>query len=325
MANTKLAIFPASGGLGGATLEHLFRSEKANPKDVVLVARSPERLETYRKLGVDIRKADFDQAESLKHAFDGVKVLNLISYASIQHEHRFNVHKLAIDAAIASGVEHVVYSSLAFAGPPSSTTTVAQVMKAHIQTELYLASLHAANPTKFTYTILRQGIYSESFPIYLAFFSLSSPPPDNRIKIPHDGSVPGIAWAKRDELGEATAKLLLLAFNNHDSFTPFRNTTSTLSGPKVYTLNETVEILGRQIGRDVKIEEVTVEEYASQPKVQEGLSYGSGQWATLWATAFEGIRKGETGNVTRTLETILGRTPESFEKTVEDLARQGEK
>lgn len=93
--NTKLAIFPASGGLGTATVQHLFKTHHANPKDVVLVARSPERLASYADAGVDVRKADYDDADTLAHAFDGVKTLNLISYASIQHGHRFNVSPLS--------------------------------------------------------------------------------------------------------------------------------------------------------------------------------------------------------------------------------------
>lgn len=94
--NTKLAIFPASGALGTATVQHLFNTHHANLKDVVLVARSPERLASYAEAGVDVRKADYDDADSLVHAFDGVKTLNLISYVSMQHEHRFNVSSLSI-------------------------------------------------------------------------------------------------------------------------------------------------------------------------------------------------------------------------------------
>jgi uncharacterized protein YbjT (DUF2867 family) len=91
ISNTKLAIFPASGGLGGATLKHLFKTAHADPEDVVLVARSPERLADYADKGVDVRKADYDHQESLVHAFDGVKTLNLISYPHISNEIRFKV------------------------------------------------------------------------------------------------------------------------------------------------------------------------------------------------------------------------------------------
>lgn len=231
------------------------------------------------------------------------------------------MHKLAIDSARKSGVEHVVYSSLAFAGRPSQSTTVAQVMLAHLQTEQYLASLHQSDPS-FSYSVIRQGLYSESFPIYTAFFNLTSPPADGLIKIPHDGSGPGIAWAKRDELGEATAKLLHRAFASPDNFSPFLDTVTLLSGPRDYFMNETAAILGKVAGREIKIQQVSVEEYAQQPQVREGLTYGSGEWAALWATAFEGIRQGETANPSGLLEELLGREPESFEQTVRGMTAE---
>lgn len=243
---------------------------------------------------------------------------------------RLQAHKLAIDAAIASGVSHVIYSSLGFGGLPSPNTpptTVAQVMLAHIQTELYLASLHASNPS-FNYSVIRQGLYSESFPIYTAVLSLTNPPPSGEILIPHDGSGPGISWAKRDELGEATAKILLMAFNDiHDpAFKPFLNTTILLSGPKSYSLAETVSIIGNAIGKDLKIRQVSVQEYADQPQVRASLDYGGGEvWPVLWATAWEGIRRGEAANVTPFLEQLLGRKPEPFEETIRQMAKGGQR
>lgn len=148
-----------------------------------------------------------------------------------------------------------------------------------------------------------------------------------------------MAWVKRDELGEGTAKLLLEAFNYHnnkriDSPLPFFfNSTLLLSGPKSYTLAQTVSILANagslpssSSGQEepVQIEQVSIEEYASQPIVQNSLDYGGGTiWPALWATAFEGIRRGEAGFVTGTLESVLGRKCEAFEITVGEMARLG--
>lgn len=87
----KLAIFPAAGGLGGATLSHLLNTCKFDPASLVLIARSPAKLEEYRQRGVSTRQADFDAPESFKVVFDDVDALNLISYPSFQHEHRFKV------------------------------------------------------------------------------------------------------------------------------------------------------------------------------------------------------------------------------------------
>jgi len=92
-----IAIFPASGGLGGATLAHLLDTAKVEPSSLVLVARSPERLGKEEAQGVKVLKADYDHPETLDGVFKGVEVLNLISYASFQHKYRFKVCCYQID------------------------------------------------------------------------------------------------------------------------------------------------------------------------------------------------------------------------------------
>lgn len=82
-----IGIFPASGGLGGATLEHLLGI--VDPQHVTLITRSPERLRTQQQDGAIVRKADFEG--SFEGVFQGVRTSNLISYPGTQVEHRFNV------------------------------------------------------------------------------------------------------------------------------------------------------------------------------------------------------------------------------------------
>ena len=188
-------------------------------------------------------------------------------------------------------------------------------MQAHLDTEKYLESL-AAQDSLFTYTIVRIGLYSESFPLYTAFFDLKNP--SDEIKIPHDGSGHGISWAKQDELGNAMALLIKSYAESRGSF-EYINENILLSGPRAWSLRETAEALGRVSKKQVKIREVSVEEYAAQPEVQNGLSYGAGDLSAVWATAFEAIRRGEAAVVTPLLAQILGREPESFEKTIADM------
>lgn len=87
---------------------------------------------------------------------------------------------------MASGVRHILYSSLAFAGNLSDKS-VAHVMGAHLATEKYLSELSG----QLTYSAVREGLYSESFPIYTAWFD----PQDqvNEITISHSGTGPGVA------------------------------------------------------------------------------------------------------------------------------------
>jgi nucleoside-diphosphate-sugar epimerase len=241
-----------------------------------------------------------------------------LCWAKKSYTNNIQAHKKAILAAQKSGVKHIFYSSLGFAGNETNNTSVAHVMGAHLLTEKFLAEL----PGTTTYTVVREGLYSESFPIYTNWFDLRNPA--NEITIPHDGSGPGVAWVKRDELGEATAKLVAryaTATGGNPAVVeefPFVNRIVLLTGPRVYSLSETVEILGRVVGRDVRIKPVTVDEYAAFD--HKGLhTYHGVNLAREWATAWEAIRRGETAVVTPTLKEILGREPEDYEATIREL------
>jgi hypothetical protein len=88
-----IGIFPAAGGLGGATHTALTRTIGHDPKCVILVSRHPNKLEKEKAAGVVCRRADFDDESSFEGAFEGIDLLNLISYPSFQHEYRFKVSK----------------------------------------------------------------------------------------------------------------------------------------------------------------------------------------------------------------------------------------
>ncbi|KAL4926690.1 uncharacterized protein BDV17DRAFT_268917 [Aspergillus undulatus] len=305
---SRIGVFPAGGGLGGSIIKHLLHLVPAS--QLTLIARKPESLSYAAEAGATIRHADYDQPETLDNAFKGVEVLMLISYASFEIEHRVQAHKKAINAAVSSGVQHIFYSSLAFAGDYTNNS-VAHVMGAHLATEEFLASL--PGPTR--YTSIREGLYSESFPIYTGWFDLKKP--SDEITIPHDGSGPGVAWVKRDELGEASAKLVARyasATGTVQDF-PYINKIVLLTGKKIFSLNETADVLGRAVGKDVKIRQISVDEYVKLP--HEGRhTYHGVDLSREWTTAWEAIRRGETAVVTPTLGEILGREPEDYETTI---------
>lgn len=90
---SKTAIFPASGKLGTSIYTHLLTF--LGPEDVVLISRHPEKTPSnYSDAGVTTRKADYDSPSTLENAFDGVASLVLVSYPSIEYEHRFEVYIL---------------------------------------------------------------------------------------------------------------------------------------------------------------------------------------------------------------------------------------
>lgn len=320
----KIGVFPASGGLGTSIVNHLAKLVSAS--QLVLIGRSPDKWANLGQAGATLRSADYDQPATLDKAFDGVEVLMLISYASFEIEHRVDVrilfykkvlyspyqaHRTAIQTAIESGVKHIFYSSLGFAGNLTNHS-LAHVMGAHLETEQYLAGL----TDKVTYTSVRKGLYSESFPIYTAWLDPANPPTE--ITIPHSGTGPGVSWVKRDELGEATAKLITSYIDYRDSF-QYLNKKVLLTGRREISLAETVDILGRAIGKPLKIREIPVDEYVGLSKIGDKHTYHGVNLSREWATAWEAIKQGETAVVSPAMKEILGREPESYETTIQAL------
>jgi hypothetical protein len=73
-------------------------------------------------------------------------------------------------------------------------------------------------------------------------------------------------------------------------------------------------VLAEIAGRDIRIREVSVDEYVNLKQVQA--VFGSEDTARTWATAWEAVRAGETAVVTSKMEEILGRKPEAFNDVV---------
>ncbi|KAL4984437.1 hypothetical protein BDW68DRAFT_167053 [Aspergillus falconensis] len=310
MPSHRIGVFPASGGIGGATVKHLLPRHPV--EDLVFIARNPAKLNFAAAAGATIRKADYDTNADLEHAFDGIDTLFLISYASVEVEHRAERHQTAIDYAIRAGVKYIFYGSLGFAGREDNKETVAHVMRPHLMTEKYLEECVHLHPG-FAFTVVREGLYSESYDLYTAFFDPRNPV--DEIKIAHDGSGPGIAWVKREELGEGTAELLKRFAENPSKF-EYRNKTVLLSGTNVLTLQETVDVLAKLAKKPVTIRQVSDEEFGQQPKVGQNFTYRGVDYGTAWASAFEAFRQGEASYASPLLRELLGREPEDFETTI---------
>ena len=320
MTTPKIGVFPAAGALGTSIYTHLLSLHP--PKDITLISRNPSKIpQKHISSGTTTRKADYDDPSTLTTAFTSLTHLILISYPSLEITHRVNAHKTAINAALDSGVTHIFYTSLAFGGD-CTTNSAAHVMQAHLQTESYLRSLTTINP-QLTFTVIREGLYSESSPMYTGFPDLLNPP--DTVKIPHSGSGTGIAWAKIDDLGEATARLAATYITQPDTHTiqdEYTNKTVLLSGPRAYSIADTVSILSSVVGKEIKIQGVSVDEYAADPVVQGNLgSHGEGDVSRKWATSFDGVREGECAVESERLGRLLGREPEGFEVTVRAMVR----
>ena len=90
----------ASGQLGRLVLDRLLDQ---GAQSVLATTRTPENLAANAERGVEVRRADFNEPDSLKEAFAGARRMLLISTSDLEPGKRLESHLVAIDAAAAAG------------------------------------------------------------------------------------------------------------------------------------------------------------------------------------------------------------------------------
>jgi NAD(P)H dehydrogenase (quinone) len=159
-----------------------------DPGDLVLATRAPAvAMESIP--GAHARFADFDRPESLRDAFRGVSRLLLISTDTVADRSR--QHAAAIDAAVAAGVEHIVYTSMLSPAPPNP----ALIAESHWSTEEHLRA------SGVDFTILRCSLYSD-FQVFEAAEALASG------RFVHNRGSAGCSYIARSDCARAAAAVV---------------------------------------------------------------------------------------------------------------------
>jgi NAD(P)H dehydrogenase (quinone) len=150
----KIIVSGASGNLGELTVRALL--DRGVPASrLILVSRTPDELAGYAAMGASTRFGDFTQPESLPAAYAGGKRMLLVSIGGgALPAPRPELHKRAIDAAIAAGVELIAYTSWA----AISQGDTAGISSDHVATEQILMESGVA------WTMLRNSVYMDGVP-----------------------------------------------------------------------------------------------------------------------------------------------------------------
>lgn len=195
-AEPTIIVSGASGNLGGQAVEELL-AMGVQPERLILVSRSPEELEDYADRGASVRFGDFTQPESLASAYEGGDRLLLISLNTFGNPNprvaseRQQLHQTAIDAAVAAGVQRIVYTS--FVDAEENTSPIAVD---HRATEEMLRN------SGLEWTALRNGWYMDRI-VDLAAQMIA----DGEVALPADET--GTAFITRDDLAAAAAAALV--------------------------------------------------------------------------------------------------------------------
>src|SRR5260370_4065750 len=124
-----IVVTGATGQLGRLVIKALLKTQPAS--DIVAAVRSPEKAADLAALGVQVRRADYNEPATLDAAFEGADKLLLISSSEIGR--RAVQHRAAIEAAKRSGVELIGYTSVLHAD-----TTPLGLAAAHRETDAAL-------------------------------------------------------------------------------------------------------------------------------------------------------------------------------------------
>ncbi|KAI1566144.1 hypothetical protein PtrEW7m1_009654 [Pyrenophora tritici-repentis] len=313
-----LALTSATGKLGSAVISAILENNLIDPKDLVICSSSPPthpHLSHLLQLHPTLthRPIDFTNPSTLTPAFTSCSTLFLVSTPAIHLAYNNAVpgqgreahHIAAIDAALAAGVRHIYYTSLAFGNPSK-----AGVMRAHIRTEAYLREAEAQGKCKVT--VLREGLYSESWPLYFGYFYGLKGERRGEVVVAGDGRV---CWSSISDLGYATAKILAAESE------VWAGRTVYLSQKRGVTLAEIARVVSRVKGEEVKLKIVDTKAYEDFYVEEMGMERAAVEW---WSSTYEALEEGECEIDDGTLEGLLaeaGRKPKQIEETVEEMMR----
>ncbi len=269
-----IGVTGATGAVGGRVASRLAQAGLAQKLVVRDSGRAP------RLPGAEVAQASYEDAAAMRLALSGVRTLFLVS--GKEAFRRVEQHVTAVDAAVAAGVERIVYLSF-LAAAPDATFTFA---RDHFHTEEH------ARATGLSHAFLRPSLYADLVPHWCGTDGIIRGPAG-------EGRV---AWVARDDLADAATAVLVGEDGEHDG------RTYDVTGPEALTLAETAEVLSGATGRRIRYEEETPEEARASRAPS-----GAPDWEIEgWATSYAAIATGEMDVVSDAVRNLAGHEPLSL-------------
>jgi NAD(P)H dehydrogenase (quinone) len=265
----------ATGHTGSQIVKKLITLVPASKVGVSV--RDPQKARDLEAAGVRVRRGDFAEPDSLRHAFEGATQVLIVSTNGGDAEGQ---HRNAIEAARAAGAQRILYTS----HMGVRATSPYLPMRFHAATEELLSGCGVR------WISLRNGFYSES-----ALFALGEALTTGVIELPADGKV---NWTARADLAEANAIILA------DEQYPV-GPTAPLTSPEVLDFSDIAKIasdlLGRPVTRSVPSD--------AELRTKMGARRIPDAYVDILFGMFEATRDGNFAAIDPTLTQLLGRPP----------------
>ena len=268
-----IGVCGATGRLGGRVAQRLAAAGIAQRLIVRDAGRAP------RLPGAEVAEAEYGDPEAVRRALAGAGTVLMVSASETPD--RVVRHRAFVDAAVAAGVSHLVYTSFVGAAPDSVFT----LARDHWATEEHIR----AGGLEFTF--LRDNLYAD----FLTFL------------VGDDGVIRGPAGDGRaavvvqDDIADAAVAVL------RDP-TPHAGRTYDLTGPQALSLDEIAATITEVTGRKVSFHDETLDEaYASRA------SYGAPDWQVdAWVSTYTSMAAGELSTVSTAVQELTGRPATSL-------------
>ena len=262
-----VGVTGATGRLGGRVARRLAALGAAQRLVVRDAGRAP------RLAAVEVAEAVYADGEAARRALTGIATLFMVSGS--EAEDRVDQHRAFVDAAVAAGVEHLVYVSFAGAAPDATFT----LARDHWATEEHVRS------SGLRWTFFRDNIYLDFLPALAATDGVLRGPAG-------DGRVAAVA---QDDIADASVAVLRQPAEH-------AGRTYDLTGPAALSLDEVADALSAVSGRPVTYRRETVEEaYASRAHV------GAPAWQVdAWVSTYTAIARGELAAVSDAVPALSG-------------------
>lgn len=268
-----IAVTGATGALGGRVVDRLAASDVP----LRLVVRDAARAPRTPGAEVVVNAGGFGDPAGLRKALTGADTLFLVSAA--EAENRLRQHLDAVDAAVAAGVQRIVYTSFLHASPDAVFTLVRQ----HAATEDRIRA------SGVRHTFLRHGMYADFVPFFATL-------QDGRAVIAAPAGEGRTSFVSRDDLADVAAAVLL------DGSGRFDGQALEVTGPEALSLADAARVLAEVTGVPAEYRPETVEQAWASRRPS-----GHPDWEIEgWVTSYLAIAAGQLETVTDVVPTVTG-------------------
>ncbi|MDB6078047.1 MAG: NAD(P)-dependent oxidoreductase [Akkermansiaceae bacterium] len=274
-----IVVTGATGLLGESIVRELLTRVRADRVGVSV--RDSGTASALADLGVRVRQGNFEDPESLRHAFEGASQLLLVSSNAMAYGgDTLAQHRTAIAAARAAGIGRIVYTSHMAA----SASSAFPPMRSHAATEEMLQQ------SGIPWTALRHGFYAAS-----GIAMLGDALQTGELAAPADGR---FSWTAHADLAEAAA-IILANEGCYDGPTP------PLTGSQALDLSDMTAIASELLHKPVQ--RLTLTDGEMRDKLAaRGTPPGV---IDMILGLYLAARNGEFAAVDPALEKLLGRPP----------------